>query len=155
MPYIVIQRPYQKGFIPKANTLREYASRVLSVYKPDAEVTIRIVSSSEMHALNLKYRHKDKPTNVLSFTMEMPDGIELFPIPLGDIVICADVVNQEAKLDHISPKAHWAHMVVHGTLHLLGYDHETDQEADAMQAIEVTFMQQLGFTNPYLPGVND
>jgi probable rRNA maturation factor len=155
MPYIVIQRPYQKGFVPKATALRDFASRVLDVYKPNAEVTIRIVSTSEMQALNRQYRHQDKPTNVRSFIMDVPDGMDLSPMPLGDIVICADVVNQEAAAENIPPLSHWAHIVIHGTLHLLGYDHQTDQEADMMQAIESTFMQQFGFTNPYLPGVND
>lgn len=155
MPYIVIQRPFRKGFIPKAKVLRDIAARVLAIYQPDVEVTIRIVSLNEMQALNRQYRQKDKPTNVLSFTMEIPDGMVLFPKPLGDIVICADVVNEEAALDNIPPLSHWAHMVIHGTLHLLGYDHETNQEADVMQAIEANFMQQLGFNNPYSSEVND
>jgi len=152
MPYIVIQRPFRKGFIPKAEVLRDIASRVLAIYQPDVEVTIRIVSLNEMQALNRQYRHKDKPTNVLSFKMDVPHGMVLSPKPLGDIVICADVVNEEAALDNIPPLSHWVHMVIHGTLHLLGYDHETNQEADVMQAIEANFMQQLGFNNPYSSG---
>ena len=149
MPTIVIQRPSRKGFSPTARELRRFGEHVLGVYKPEAEVTIRIVSRDEITALNRDYRHKDKPTNVLSFRMEIPEGLVLSPIPIGDIVICAEIVNEEAAAQHKLPMSHWAHMVVHGVLHLLGFDHETDDEAFIMQSIEADLMQQMGFNNPY------
>lgn len=149
MPNIVIQRPSRKGFSPTSAELRQVGMHVLNAYKPDAEVTIRIVSTDEMRSLNHTYRHKDKSTNVLSFRMDVPDGFQLFPMPLGDIVICSDVVNEEAAIQKKSPLSHWTHMVIHGTLHLLGYDHETNAETELMQSIEIALMKQLGFNNPY------
>ena len=112
-----------------------------------SEVTIRIVDVPESQALNHQYRGKDKPTNVLSFPFEAPAGIT---VPLaGDLVICAPVVEKEAREQHKEPVAHWAHMVVHGMLHLQGYDHIEDEEAEVMEALEVRLLAQLGFGNPY------
>jgi probable rRNA maturation factor len=112
------------------------------------ELTIRLVDEEESRALNSQYRGKDKPTNVLSFPFEAPAQIELDL--LGDLVICAPVVGKEAKEQEKPELSHWAHMVVHGTLHLLGYDHTEDQEADEMEAIEVSILSKLGFPDPYL-----
>ncbi|GIU29202.1 rRNA maturation RNase YbeY [Shewanella sp. MBTL60-007] len=113
----------------------------------EAELTIRIVDVEESQELNSTYRGKDKPTNVLSFPFEAPPGIEL-PL-LGDLVICAAVVKQEA-IDQNKPLiAHWAHMVVHGCLHLLGYDHIDDSEAEEMESLETQLIESLGYTNPY------
>ena len=100
-----------------------------------------------MTELNSQYRHKAYPTNVLSFPFDMPD-IEETPF-LGDIVICASVVNEEAIEQNKLPEAHWAHMVVHGTLHLLGYDHETEADANIMEPEETHILHRLGFANPY------
>ncbi|XKH01436.1 rRNA maturation RNase YbeY [Marinobacter nauticus] len=112
-----------------------------------SEVTVRIVDEAESRALNHQYRGKDKPTNVLSFPFEAPAGIT---VPLaGDLVICAPVVEKEAREQHKEPVAHWAHMVVHGMLHLQGYDHIEDEEAEVMEALEVRLLAQLGFGNPY------
>src|SRR5690554_1529782 len=111
------------------------------------EVTIRIVDNEEGRALNHQYRGKDKPTNVLSFPFEAPAGITM---PLaGDLVICAPVVALEAQQQRKQPVAHWAHMVVHGMLHLQGYDHIEDDDAEAMEALEVRLLSELGFANPY------
>lgn len=115
---------------------------------PETEITIRIVDEAESHALNLTYRGKDKPTNVLSFPFEVPNGIEL-PL-LGDLVICRQVVEKEAKAQHISLTSHWAHLAIHGTLHLLGYDHIEEREAEEMERLETEIMQSLGFEDPYL-----
>lgn len=115
-----------------------------------SEVTIRIVDEAEMTELNETYRHKSGPTNVLSFPFDAP--IELEVKLLGDIVICASVVNKEAKAQGKSSDAHWAHMVVHGILHLQGYDHIEDDEAEVMEALEINLLQQLGYTNPYIDG---
>ncbi|MGE6568027.1 rRNA maturation RNase YbeY [Shewanella vesiculosa] len=114
---------------------------------PEVELTIRIVEVAESQLLNLTYRGKDKPTNVLSFPFEAPPEVEL-PL-LGDLVICAHVVEQEAIEQNKPLNAHWAHMVIHGCLHLLGYDHIIDQEADEMESLETRLVEGLGFTNPY------
>ncbi len=111
------------------------------------EVTIRIVESDESRSLNSQYRDKDKDTNVLSFPFEAPPGIELNL--LGDLVICAPVVAREALEQSKNEEAHWAHMVVHGMLHLQGYDHIQDEDADVMEALEVRILATLGYDNPY------
>ncbi|MGL4679992.1 MAG: rRNA maturation RNase YbeY, partial [Plesiomonas shigelloides] len=109
--------------------------------------TIRIVDEEESHHLNLTYRGKDKPTNVLSFPFEAPPGIEL-PL-LGDLIICRQVVEAEAVEQQKELSAHWAHMVVHGSLHLLGYDHIEDEEAEEMESLETEIMQEMGYPDPY------
>lgn len=111
------------------------------------EITIRIVSAQESQELNSTYRGKDKPTNVLSFPFEQPPGLDL-PI-LGDLVVCHDVVEQEANEQQKPIVAHWAHMLVHGTLHLLGYDHINDEEAEQMESLEVEILDNLGIDDPY------
>ncbi len=111
------------------------------------EMSIRIVEKSESQQLNHEYRGKDKPTNVLSFPFENPPGLDL-PL-IGDLVICADVVKQEAAEQNKTLDAHWAHMVVHGCLHLLGYDHIEDDEAEVMETMEKRILLQLGFDDPY------
>lgn len=117
------------------------------------EVLVRIVDVEESQELNYEYRNIDKPTNVLSFEFEQPPGLvelgEELPY-LGDLVICADVVEKEAAEQHKTLEAHWAHMIVHGTLHLQGYDHIDDDEAEEMEALEIAIMENLGFDNPYL-----
>ncbi|MBL4815521.1 MAG: rRNA maturation RNase YbeY [Shewanella sp.] len=112
-----------------------------------AELTIRIVDEAESQTLNSSYRGKDKPTNVLSFPFEAPPEIDI-PL-LGDLIICAPVVEFEAKQQNKSLQAHWAHMVVHGCLHLLGYDHIQDAEAEEMESLETQLVESLGFNNPY------
>ena len=115
---------------------------------PETEMTIRIVDEEESQTLNREYRGKDYPTNVLSFPFEVPEGIEL-PL-LGDLVICRQVMECEAKEQQISLVSHWAHLAVHGTLHLLGYDHIEEAEAEEMEGLETQIMQKLGFEDPYL-----
>lgn len=118
-----------------------------------SEVTLRIVDEDESAELNGQYRQKDYPTNVLSFPFEQPEGIE---VPLaGDLVICAGVVAREAQEQHKTLDAHWAHMVIHGMLHLQGYDHIDDREAEEMEALEVRLLAELGFSNPYLAEETD
>lgn len=117
-----------------------------------AELTIRVVDEAESRALNATYRAKDKPTNVLSFVFEQPPAMSemegVFPY-LGDLVICASVVEAEAKAQNKPLEAHWAHMVVHGTLHLQGFDHIDDVDAEEMEALEIRILAGLGFANPY------
>lgn len=113
----------------------------------EAEVSVYIVDEAESQELNFQYREKDKPTNVLSFPADIPDEVGV-PL-LGDLVICAPVVEREAQEQGKSLEAHWAHMLVHGTLHLLGYDHIEDDEADVMEALETRLITQLNFPAPY------
>lgn len=112
-------------------------------------LTLRIVDPSEIQELNRSYRFKDKPTNVLSFPAELPEEIKQNMNILGDIIICAELVEKEALEQDKAVKAHWAHMVIHGCLHLLGYDHEKHDEAEIMESLEVKVLESLGFPNPY------
>jgi len=134
--------------LPSETDIHKWLEAAILPFQPEAEVTVRIVDNNESQQLNFDYRAKDKPTNVLSFPFQCPPGIEL-PL-LGDLVICAPVVATEAVEQSKSLQAHWAHMVVHGSLHLLGFDHINDDDAVQMEAEEITILQQLGFTNPYL-----
>lgn len=134
--------------LPAYEDVSTWLTAAITPFQPQAEVTVRIVDNEESHQLNLEYRGKDKPTNVLSFPFEAPPGIELDL--LGDLVICRQVVEQEAKEQNKTLQAHWAHMVVHGSLHLLGYDHIEEDEAEEMESLETELMQKLGFEDPYL-----
>ncbi len=134
--------------LPVEADFQRWLEGVLPRFQAESEVTIRIVDETESHTLNLTYRGKDKPTNVLSFPFEAPPGIEL-PL-LGDLVICRQVVEQEAQEQEKSPEAHWAHMVIHGSLHLLGYDHIDDDEAEEMESLETEIMLALGYLDPYI-----
>lgn len=115
--------------------------------RDDAELTIRIVDRSESRKLNHTYRDKDSDTNVLSFPADLPEGIEI-PL-LGDIVICAPLVAEEASTQKKDVQFHWAHLTVHGVLHLLGFDHQDDEEAEKMEAKETSILASLGFPDPY------
>jgi len=117
----------------------------------DPEVSIRIIGAKESQTLNRDYRGKDKPTNVLSFPAEFPEGVDI-PL-LGDLAICAPIVVQEALEQNKELKAHWAHITIHGTLHLMGYDHINDNEANIMEAIEIRLLQSLSYPNPYLTDI--
>lgn len=111
------------------------------------EITIRIVDSDESRRLNNTYRQKDKPTNVLSFPFDTPDEVPLQL--LGDLVICAPVVRQEAQEQQKSLESHWAHMAIHGTLHLLGFDHMEEADASEMETLETRIMASQGYSDPY------
>ncbi len=113
----------------------------------EAEVSLYIVDEAESQELNAQYRGKDKPTNVLSFPADIPEEVGV-PL-LGDLVVCAPVVEREAQEQGKTLEAHWAHMLVHGSLHLLGYDHIEDDEADVMEALETEIITGLGFPAPY------
>ncbi|HDL7665982.1 rRNA maturation RNase YbeY [Yersinia enterocolitica] len=134
--------------LPTEADFQHWLEAVLPQFQEVSEVTIRVVDEAESHELNLTYRGKDKPTNVLSFPFEAPPEIEL-PL-LGDLIICRQVVEQEAVEQEKALLAHWAHMVVHGSLHLLGYDHIIDDEAEEMESIETEIMQSLGYPDPYI-----
>ena len=123
-------------------------AEVSSKPEQEFELTIRLVNSEESQQLNNQYRGKDKPTNVLSFPFEVPDGIELNL--LGDLIICIEVMKQEAQEQNKILFDHWAHLVIHGCLHLVGFDHISDSEADEMESIEIAILEKLGISNPYL-----
>ena len=138
----------QETGLPTAEQIEQWATVAVQPQTDEVEMTVRIVDEAESHALNLNYRGKDRPTNVLSFPFECPDEVEL-PL-LGDLVICRQVVEREAQEQDKPVMAHWAHMVVHGSLHLLGYDHIEDDEAEKMESLETQIMTGLGFADPYL-----
>lgn len=141
-----IQRIIESNDLPDDDRLIQWA-RAGWQQAHDSEVTLRLVDESESRALNHQYRGKDRPTNVLSFPFEAPAGIT---VPLaGDLVICAPVVAREAIEQNKTSEAHWAHMVIHGLLHLQGYDHMEDHEAEVMEALEIRLLADLGYGNPY------
>ena len=141
----------RKG-IPAAISFRRWATAALAGRIREADLAIRLVDAKEGRALNRHYRGKDYATNVLSFPAELPEGLpEDFHMPLlGDLVICAPVVAREAREQGKSPAAHYAHLTVHGTLHLLGWDHDDDREAEAMEQLEREILDALGIADPYL-----
>ncbi|KAE9525320.1 rRNA maturation RNase YbeY [Testudinibacter aquarius] len=134
--------------LPSQTQIALWAQSAVKPSLDDLEMTVRIVDEAESQDLNRTYRGKDYPTNVLSFPFESPAEVEL-PL-LGDLVICRQVVEREAAEQQKPLLAHWAHMVVHGSLHLLGYDHIEDAEAEEMESLESEIMQALGFADPYL-----
>ena len=138
----------QETGLPTLEQIEQWATAAVQPQTDEVEMTVRIVDEAESHELNLNYRGKDRPTNVLSFPFECPDEVEL-PL-LGDLVICRQVVEREAQEQEKPLMAHWAHMVVHGSLHLLGYDHIEDDEAEEMESLETQIMTGLGFADPYL-----
>jgi len=138
--------------IPAGDDIREWVERTVDAVDPgrDADVSVRIVDEQEMQALNRDYRDQDKPTNVLAFPAGDTGFVPPGEIPLlGDIVVCAGVVAREAKEQGKPPAHHWGHMLVHGTLHLLGHDHVTDIQAQAMEALERRILESLGIADPY------
>ncbi|WP_420235425.1 rRNA maturation RNase YbeY [Pseudomonas sp. ABY48] len=133
---------------PSEAQFRQWCELALRQRSADSELTIRLVDEPEGRELNRTWRQKDYATNVLSFPADVPD--ELLDIPLlGDLVICVPVVEREATEQDKTPEAHWAHLVIHGCLHLLGYDHIEDDEAEEMEALERTLLAELGHPDPY------
>ena len=133
--------------LPHPAQFRDWIGNTLDDKYDNVELTIRIVDVEEMTILNETYRKKTGPTNVLSFPSEIDESFDINL--LGDIIICAPVVQKEAEEANIDLIAHWAHMVVHGTLHLLGYDHINSDDADAMEALETNILTNLGYPAPY------
>ena len=143
-----LQIASEKDNLPSAEQVQLWAQTALLPYNKPFELTVRIVDEDESRELNHQYRGKDKPTNVLSFPFEVPEGIELDL--LGDLIVCADVVEKESIEQNKPLFAHWAHMIIHGCLHLLGFDHINEDEANEMEAIEIKLLAELGYSNPYL-----
>jgi probable rRNA maturation factor len=133
---------------PSEAQFRQWCELALRQRTADSELTIRIVDEAEGQALNKTYRQRDYPTNVLSFPADVPDDLLDIPL-LGDLVICAAVVAREAAEQGKPAQAHWAHMVIHGCLHLLGYDHLDDDEAEEMEGLERALLAELGYADPY------
>lgn len=133
--------------LPSEDMFKQWIGAALPQNHDPVELVIRLVDEMESRQLNRDYRGKDNPTNVLSFPFEAPAEV---PVSLlGDLVICVQVVVREAAEQGKSPSAHWAHMVVHGVLHLLGYDHLTDADAHIMEERERTILNDLHFSDPY------
>ncbi len=148
---IELQWGIEPQAVPTEAQVTQWAQTALSRAGRSGDLTVRIVSPEEIQALNATYRGKDRPTNVLSFPFEIPQDVAdaLDDVYLGDLAICADVVAREAKAQGKPLSAHWAHMVVHGTLHLLGYDHIDPDQAQEMERLETEILAELGFANPY------
>jgi probable rRNA maturation factor len=133
--------------IPGEQSIRQWVEHALPAENATAELTVRIVDEAEITALNRQYRGKDGPTNVLSFPYEAIAGVD--SKLLGDVVICAPVVASEAVVQDKLLEAHWAHIVLHGVLHLLGYDHHKEGEANRMETTETGLLASLGYAHPY------
>lgn len=150
-----LQQDFQTAELPlKRGQIKKQLETALRHvgFEVDCEIGIACVDIAESHELNLQYREKDKPTNVLSFPSDIPEEMLnlLDAEPLGDLVICIPVVLQEAAEQQKTPNQHFTHLLVHGVLHLLGYDHETNEiDAEEMEALEIAILKKLGVANPY------
>ena len=143
---ITVQFATKAKNLPSAKQLTSWAEFTLKKTRQNNKtLLIRIVNKKEIHALNKTYRHKDKPTNVLAFPYETESKTNF----LGDIIICAPIIKAEAIAQNKSLSAHWAHMILHGSLHLLGYDHLKKADARRMEALEIQILKKLGYNNPY------
>jgi probable rRNA maturation factor len=143
---LAVQRESEYRPLPGDDEFERWVRAALQE-RDAAELTIRIVDEDESRALNRRYRDRDYPTNVLSFPADLP--AELALDLLGDVVICAPRVAEEAREQGKSEPAHWAHLTVHGVLHLLGYDHQDESDAREMEALEIRLLASLGYDDPY------
>ena len=141
-----IQQAYS-GLVPSAQSIHSWADLALREVAEDCELSIRLVGENESADLNSTYRGKSGPTNVLSFPFNT--SVDLEPRLLGDLVICVPVVEREAKAQAKTVEHHWAHIVIHGCLHLLGYDHMKDEQAKEMEALEIDILDLLAISDPY------
>ncbi len=147
---VVWQVASEASGLPDEAAVRRWVAAALEGERDEAEVVVRVVDEPEARQLNRAYRGRDYATNVLSFPSEPPPGFEDLP-DLGDLVLCAAVVAREAVEQGKAEWDHWAHLVVHGTLHLLGMDHEAEDQAARMEARECAILARLGITDPYAP----
>ena len=148
MNQLEIQTIFHSNGQPDQEHIQNWVDVALEGLNKDTEIVVRIVDEQESAELNEQYRHKQGPTNILSFPVEVPEGIELNL--LGDLVVCAPVLEKEALEQHKSLTDHWAHIIVHGVLHLLGYDHLDEDEAELMENKEITILNKLNIKNPYI-----
>ena len=147
---LALQNESDRESVPNISEFRKWLQQVLAEHG-EISLAVRIVDREEMQALNSQYRGQDKPTNVLAFPAEIPAVVreQIESVPLGDIVICAPIVEAEA-IDQNKPSIdHWAHLTVHGALHLLGYDHQDDEQARVMETLEQECLTELGIADPY------
>ena len=147
MNQIEIQTIFKSNGQPDQEHIQRWVDVALDGFNQDTEIVVRIVNEQESAELNEQYRHKPGPTNILSFPVEVPEGIELNL--LGDLVVCAPVLEKEALEQDKLLAHHWAHIIVHGVLHLLGYDHIDETEAELMEAKEIAVLNKLHINNPY------
>ena len=143
---IAVQNATSFTPVPSRQQFARWASAALHEHG-EAKLLIRLVDRQESRQLNAQYRHKDKATNVLSFPADLRQEVGL--ALLGDIIICAPIVAEEAQNQHKTVEAHWAHLTIHGILHLLGHDHQAEQDASAMESLETGILRSLGFPDPY------
>ena len=138
----------RRPWVPRRAQFQTWAGAALRGTKRSSVLSVRVVGAARSRSLNAQYRNKDRPTNVLSFSGAglSPDGLNY----LGELVICAPVVAREAIMQGKSSESHWAHITVHGVLHLLGFDHERHAEAEKMAAREIQILDRLGFSDPYV-----
>jgi probable rRNA maturation factor len=145
---IDLQNELNLAGVPDVALMQRWVVAALQQSYAELEQTIRVVDEAESQQLNKAYRSKDRPTNVLSFPAEDSEFLDYEH--LGDLVICAPVVASEAQNQYKTQEAHWAHMIVHGMLHLQGFDHIDDDEVERMERLEIEILSSLGHTNPYL-----
>ena len=144
---LAVQVLCDSATVPGERQLHAWVSAALQRRHGEHEITIRIVNESESQAMNKKYRGQDRPTNVLSFPADLPAGVD-HPL-LGDLVICAPVLEREAEVQGKDSQAHCAHLIVHGALHLLGHNHQHPDAADKMEALETAILASIGYPDPY------
>ena len=156
--HVDVQVAIDDDSVPARDDIVLWVSRTIRAAggREDTDVSVRVVDAGEMQQLNGEYREQNKPTNVLSFPAGEIEGLPLdADLPLGDIVVCAEVVRSEAKEQGKMVAAHWAHMLVHGTLHLLGFDHENDSDAATMEGLEIQILTGHGIANPYTESLRE
>jgi probable rRNA maturation factor len=148
---IEVQRISTSEGIPGDEQFQIWATAALDGKNQESLIGIRVVDEDEAQQFNREYRNKDYATNILSFPSDLPDGLpeEIKKSQLGDLLVCAPLVKREAVEQHRSENDHWAHLVVHGVLHLLGYDHEQSGEAEVMESLETEILASLGVSDPY------
>lgn len=150
MNWIDVQRVFASDGQPDDASLQRWVDTALAALNEDTEIVVRIVGIEESAELNSYYRAKQGPTNILSFPFEAPDIDGFESALLGDLVVCAPVLAAEAEQQGKPLLDHWAHIIIHGVLHLLGYDHIDEADAEEMESKEIVFLQQLTIRNPYL-----
>ncbi|MCF6189454.1 MAG: rRNA maturation RNase YbeY [Cocleimonas sp.] len=160
---VALQNPYDFDTIPNALDLQKWSNAALQPQNKAVSLVIRVVNEEEGVELNHAYRDKNSATNVLSFPYDVPDyAVDIPELQdaysqqhLGDLVLCEKVVIEEAKAQNKTAEQHWAHLIVHGVLHLQGYDHINDDDALKMESLEIKILKSLGFKNPYNPEFSD
>lgn len=146
-PCVDIQRSEKIGSVPSDDEITCWVKLVLRHQRCSASVSVRLVDEVEITSLNTQYRERNEPTNVLSFPCDLSDesGMRI----LGDIVVCEPVVTREALEQGKNPSDHWAHIIIHGLLHLLGFDHIENQQAEEMEGLEVSLLREMDVCDPY------